>query len=65
MANTYVVTAKSVTLGSGTYRQGDEIPEHKIKHLAEMLEAKVIALKTATPAGKAGEGTKQKPDGKQ
>lgn len=65
MANTYLVTAKSVTLGSGTYRQGDEIPEHKIKHLAEMLEAKVITLKTATVATEVIESTKPKTNGKQ
>jgi len=64
MANIYVVTAKSVTLASGTYRQGDEIPEHKIKHLAEMLESKAITLKTATEAPVAPVSTKPKPDGK-
>lgn len=64
MANTYVVAVKSVTLASGTYRQGDEIPEHKIKHLAELLESKAITLKTATVAPVAPVSTKPKPDGK-
>lgn len=64
MANIYVVAVKSVTLASGTYRQGDEIPEHKIKHLAELLESKAITLKTATVAPAAPVSTKPKPDGK-
>ncbi len=64
MANTYVVAVKSVTLASGTYRQGDEIPEHKIKHLAELLESKAITLKTANVAPAATESTKLKTNGK-
>ncbi len=64
MSKVYVVTAESVTLGSGTYRKGAEIAERKIKHLAELLESKAITLKTATEAPVAPASTKPTQNGK-
>lgn len=63
MTNYYIVTAESISLGSGTYRKGDRVAEHKIKHLTELLAANAITLETA-PVAPAAQSTKPTTSGK-
>jgi len=56
----YKVEAVSLTLSSGTYQKGAVVPEHKIKHLDELLKDKSISL--IVEAAKPAKSTQSKPN---